>query len=56
MCKESWCVKLGQEGVVCVRVVGSVCSTLKGGGIEKRGGETKIPKKEGATWVKVWVP
>ena len=30
-------------------------NTLKVGGTEKRGGETKILKR-GASWVKGWVP
>ena len=30
--------------------------TLKGGGTEKRGGETKILKRTGESWVKGWVP
>ena len=42
MCKEDWCVGLGQEGDICVRVGVTVLNTLKGGGIEKRGRKTKI--------------
>ena len=45
MCKESWCVGLGQA--VAVRVEGTVSNTLKGGGAEKRGGETNILKRGG---------
>ena len=47
MCKEGWCVRLGQEG-------GSLCKggelseiVLKEGGIEKRGVEAKMLKREG---------
>ena len=43
--KEGWCVRLGQEGGF-VRVGGTVWNTLKGGGTEKRGKETKDFKKE----------
>ena len=39
-----------------MRVGGTVENTLKGGGTEKRGGETKILKRKGASWVKSWVP
>ena len=36
---------------------GNCVKYLKGGGIEKRGGETKILKRGGgASWVKGWVP
>ena len=46
MCQEGWCVGLVQEGVVlgwgeCLKYF----NTLKGGGIEKMGGETKILKR-----------
>ena len=43
MCKKGWCVGLGQEGG-CMRVGGTVLNTLKGGGTEKRGGETDSKK------------
>ena len=43
MWKEGWCVGLGQEGVH--EGGGTVWNTLRGGGIEKRGGETKILKR-----------
>ena len=39
-----WCIRLGQEGVVCMRVGETVQNTLKGGGIEKRGGKTTVLK------------
>ena len=42
MFKEDRCVRLGQNGVC-----------LRQGGIERRGGETKILKR-GASWVKGW--
>ena len=41
MYKEGWCVGLGHEGVVCVRMGGTVWNTLNGGGIGKMGGEAK---------------
>ena len=44
MCKEGWCVELGQEGVAWGWGGGTVWNTLKGGGKEKSGGETKILK------------
>ena len=57
MSKESWCVRLKDRSViVCVRVGKTVCNILKGGGLEKWGGETKLKKKRGKSWVKVWVP
>ena len=34
-------------GEICVRVGGTVQDTLKGGGTEKRGGDTKILKRWG---------
>ena len=40
MCKEGWCVRLGQEGLC--EGGGTVLNTLKGGGTEKKGEETKI--------------
>ena len=40
---------------VCVTVGGIVSSTLIGGRTEKRGGETKILERGGASWVKGWV-
>ena len=47
MCKESWCVGLGQEGV-SLREGGEDClKYLQRGWIEKRGVETKILKREG---------
>ena len=46
MCKEGWCVGLGQEGVAW-GWGGTVWNTLKESGTEKRGGETKILKMEG---------
>ena len=45
MCKEGWCVRLGPEGGSLHNVGGTVWNTLKGGGIEKRGGESKIIKR-----------
>ena len=33
--KEAWYVGLGQEGVFCVRLEGTVSNTLKDGGIER---------------------
>ena len=47
MSEKGWCVRFGQEGVLCVRVGEIVWNTLKVGGIEKRGVETKILKKWG---------
>ena len=44
MCKEGWCVELGQEGVSWG---GTVWNTLKRGGTEKTGEETKILKGGG---------
>ena len=38
-----------------VRVGGTVLNTLKRGGTEEKGGETKI-LKGGASWIKAWVP
>ena len=38
MCKEGWSVRLG----ACVRVGETASNTLEEGGMEKRGGETKI--------------
>ena len=52
MCKEGWCVRLGQEGVAWG---GELWNTLEGGGTEKRGGETKILKGV-ASCAKEWVP
>ena len=53
MFKEDRCVRLGQNGV-CLRQGGGNClKYLKRGGIERRGGETKILKR-GASWVKGW--
>ena len=49
MCKEGW--NEDRTGVVCVRLGG----ILKGSGIKKRGGETKILER-GASWGKGWVP
>ena len=43
MCKEGWCIGLGQVGVAWGR--GTVWNTLKGGAAEKRGVETEILKK-----------
>ena len=43
--KGSSYVGLGQGGEGCVRVEGTVWNTLKAGGTEKRGGETKILKR-----------
>ena len=47
MCKEGWCVGLGQEWgrFFCVRVGGVVWNTLKEGEIEKRVVKTKILKR-----------
>ena len=40
-CKSGWCVGLGQEGRGYIpEGGGTVRNTLKGGGKEKRGGET----------------
>ena len=48
ICKEGWCVGLGQKGVAWV---GTVWNTLKGGETDKRGGETKILKRgQGESW------
>ena len=48
MSKESWCVRLKDRSViVCVRVGKTVCNILKGGGLEKWGGETKLKIKGG---------
>ena len=48
MCKEVRCVGLGKERD-CLREGGeTVWNTLKGGGIEKKGRETKILKRRGA--------
>ena len=33
MYKEGWCVRLGQEGVICVRVGGNIWNTLNRGRI-----------------------
>ena len=38
-----------------MRVGETVGNTVKGGGTEKRGGETKILKRR-QSWVKGWVP
>ena len=45
MCKEGWCIELGQVGDACGW--GTVWNTLKGGATEKRWGETKILKRGG---------
>ena len=37
-----------------MRVGGTVKNTLKRGGTEKRGGETKILKRGRANWIKRW--
>ena len=42
MCKEGWCVRLGQSGVAWGG--GTIWNILKGSGTEKRGGETIILK------------
>ena len=48
MCKEGWCVRLGQEeGTVYWRVSGTVRNTLKWGGIKKRGRKKFFLKKRG---------
>ena len=44
-----------RAGEICVRVEGTVEYTLKGGGKEQRGRDTKI-LKGGASWVKEWMP
>ena len=38
-----------------MRVGGTVKNNLKGGGTEKRGGQTKILKRR-TSWIKGWVP
>ena len=45
MCKEGWYVRLGQEGLH--EVGGTVWSTLKEDGTEKRWGKTNILRKRG---------
>ena len=40
--KVGWSIRAGG---IWVRVGGTVCNTLKGGGTEKRGGDTKILKR-----------
>ena len=45
MCKEGWCVGLGQEGGFLREGAGNYLKYLKRGGAEKRGGETKILKR-----------
>ena len=40
--KVGWSIRAGG---IWVRVEGTVCNTLKGGGTEKRGGDTKILKR-----------
>ena len=45
MCKEVRCVRLGKERDCLCEDGGTVCNTLKEGGIEKRGRETKILKR-----------
>ena len=52
MCKKGWCVGLGQEGVAWGWE--ELSELPKRAGTEKRGGETKILKKE-VSWVKGWV-
>ena len=52
MCKEGWCVILGQEGVAW-GWGGTVWNTLKGGETEKSGGQTKILKRGGGC-LKKW--
>ena len=42
-----WVCQIRQEGVLCVRVRAIVWNTLKRGGIEKRGAETKVLKGGG---------
>ena len=56
MCKEGWCVRLGQEGakVVCVRV--RELSELHYKGVEKKREERKQILKIEASWVKGWMP
>ena len=44
-----------RTGGGCVRVGGTVKNNLKGGGTEKRGGQTKILKRR-TSWIKGWVP
>ena len=54
MYKKSWCAGLGQEWI-CLCEGGRNClKYLKKSGIEKRGRETKIKQKWGASWVKGW--
>ena len=47
MCKESWCVGLGQEGGSLREGGGDCLKYLQRGWIEKRRVETKILKREG---------
>ena len=47
MCKEVRCVRLGKERDCLCEDGGTVWNTLKEGGIEKRGRETKILKRRG---------
>ena len=51
MCKEGWCVGLGQERGCLCEGGGTVWIALKEGGIEKREGETKIFKMGNKEWV-----
>ena len=46
MCKEGWCVGLGQDRVAW-GWGGAVWNTLKGGGTEKKGKGNKDFKKQG---------
>ena len=57
MCKKDWCVRLGQEGVVCMRVWENYLQYLKRGWNRKEvRGNKNLRKKEGGTsWVKWWM-
>ena len=48
MCKKDWCVRLGQEGVVCMRVWENYLQYLKRGWTRKEvRGNKNLRKKEG---------
>ena len=55
MCKESWGVRLRQEGGSLREGREIVWNILKEGGIEKRGVE-KIKNGGLVSWVKGWLP
>ena len=56
MCKEGWCVELGQEG--CRRVGGTLWNALKMGGTEKMGREKREQLGQGVGALKMgdWNP